>query len=134
MTPDNLALLEDQILSLIGLKRKISDRDAKECHYLTGPDFLSYVRNTYATSPEYSMDEVYRMYETVRVHLPTGLRFYCLSHESFFGDAVSYTLFQLHVITTDGKVLDISSLDLQKRVVMTSGGPISLDSLSREPE
>lgn len=134
MTPDNLALVEDQILSLIGLKRRIGDQDVKESQTLTSPDFLSYVRNTYATSPEYSMDEVYRMYETVRVHLPTGLRFYCLSHESFFGDAVEYTLFRLHVITLEGKVLAVSSLDLQKRVVITSGGPLSLDSLSREPD
>jgi hypothetical protein len=123
---------EGQILLAIGLKHKIGREDLRESAHLHSAEFGHYVRPSYVDSEEYSTDEVHRMYETIRIHKPTGIRFYCLSHESYDGQSVEYTFFRVHVVTRSGKTLPALSVDLSKHVVGTPEGEIAFLELSTE--
>lgn len=125
---------EDELFASIGLHLKIGREDASGSRYLNGPDFLVYVRQSYPTSPEAATDEIHRMFETVRIHLPTGLRFRCLSHESYDGQSVDYTLFDPHVMTQDGTRLTALSVDLARRRITVPGDEVAFGDLSRETE
>ncbi len=125
---------EHPIFSSIGLKPRIGSGDALAYAYLSGTDFQSYIRRDYPTSPEYEMDEIYRMHETIRIHLPSGLRFVCFSHESYDGDSVEYSLHHPHIISRAGKKFEALAVDLERMLFTTPDGEVPFADISREPE
>lgn len=130
MNPPNV----NQIFSSIGLKPKFGSADVLASSFLLGPAFRSYLRRDYPLSPEHEMDEIYRMYETIRIHIPTGLRFFCFTHESYDGDSVDYTLFRPHIISLSGAKLQALAVDQERSLVTTPEGDVPFSDISREPE
>lgn len=125
---------DDRVFVAIGLTTRIGKENTEGVAYLTGPAFRSFVRKEYPESAEHSRDEHHRMFETVRIHLETGIRFYSLSHESYDGQSVEYTLFDPHVITHDGKRLTALSVDAARRRITVPGDEVAFNDLSRETE
>jgi len=124
---------EEELFAAIGLPRKIERNNPSAADYLNGPDFVSFVRKGYRDSTEHGTDEIHRMFETIRIHKPSGVRFMCLSHESYDGQDIEYTLFDPHVITKDGNKLQINSVDLQRQILLSSEGEIPFSAISLDP-
>lgn len=129
--PDNNI---DRLFAAIGLPIKIERGNHTAAARLAGTDFICYIRKGYPDSTEHSSDEVHRMFETIRIHRPTGIRFSCLSHESYDGQSVEYTLFNAHIITSTGRELAAIGVDMDKRVVITPGEVVAFSNISREQE
>lgn len=120
----------EELFGEIGLPCKIARDNHAATELLNGPDFISFVRKEYADSPEHGTDEIHRMFETIKIHRDTGLRFKCLSHESYDGQDVEYTLFDPHIVTKEGRKMEVHSVNLVKKVFMTPEGEISFSAIS----
>lgn len=125
---------EEKVFNTLGLSRKIDYGNQVMGSSLNGSDFLSFVRKDYTGSPELATDEHHRMFETIRIHMPTGLRFFCLSHESYDGQSVEYTLFNAHIITSDGRTLPVIGIDRDKQLMTTPGDEVAFSNISREQD
>lgn len=123
---------EEEPLEVIGLPCKIARDNHVAAAFLNGPDFISFVRGGYPDSLEHGTDEIHRMFETIRIHRDTGLRFKCLSHESYDGQDVEYTLFDPHIVTKDRRKMEVYSVDLVEKLFMTPEGEISFSAISLE--
>lgn len=95
----------------------------------------TYVRPSYRDSPEQERDEVHRMSEIILIHNESGVRVGCLVEEDYYGENVEYVIMSnFHIITGDGRNLNVLDVDMKEKLVTTTAGAIAFTDISREHE
>ncbi len=128
---------QDKILSSLALAtHMVTETDSpyyrETKHLYDNSLFLSYSSHRYRNRQKdrKEMDEIYRFGTTVFLHLLSGLRCEYSIHEFYYGGE-EYKLNKLFVITNDNEPMDVSDVDFEKNIVVTTKGNISFDLLKK---
>jgi len=118
---------KSRLIHLLGLQPRMKALD----HALV----KTYTRPSYPGSAEAERDEVHRMSEIILIHLTSGVRVGCLVEEDYFGENVEYVIMSnFHILTRDGKTLQVVDLDMNGREATIAEGKIPFADVSKEPE
>lgn len=113
---------QDELLSSIGLSRRMVWQEPDHMTIYDESAFRPYVTQEYKSSERAEMDEHYRMAEFNLIHIATGIRICFLTSESFFGDTVDYIVKDVFIKTKDQKQFTLIGIDLIQKVFLTEDG------------
>jgi hypothetical protein len=112
----------ETILASIGLKPLMIEKDDENA--FSRDLFRIYTPQEYLQSERKKTDEIYRMWETVLLHIPTGLRVEYVTTENYFGDEYTYKLACIFIITHSNKTIGVTDMDYKKQCFITPEGQI----------
>ena len=99
-------------------------------NYLSG-DFARYTTREYLTSERHKTDGAYRMFEGNLLHKDSGLRVTYTSAEDYYGEHVDYKVIAMFILTNKGQTIDITDVDLERRVFETALGDVPFSETDR---
>lgn len=106
------------ILSELGLQRKVTCK-SPNFNFWDNENFVQYTSKKYYNSELKEQDEFYDIFESVLLHKKSGIRIKYISHESYFGDEVDYTIFSFFILGNNDEVYDLEKVDFINGVYYT---------------
>jgi hypothetical protein len=106
------------ILSELGLQKKVTCK-SPNFNFWNNEDYIQYTSKKYYNSELKEQDEFYDIFESVLLHKKSGVRIKYISHESYFGDEVDYTLISFFILNNNGEEFELESVDFANGIYYT---------------
>jgi hypothetical protein len=110
---------QDQILSIIGLKRLMIWRPPDVSVY-DKSKFTHYITSEYQKSQRKETDEAYGMFEFHILHIASGLRLTLTTYEPGYEEIVEYKVVRMFIITLPGEEQEVMDADFKKEIFYTA--------------